>query len=340
LQTVIVLIVSREVVEEFLGKLEGQGFMADRLELPLLDQLEAAPITEDGAWIYPQTREVGNAALVAWWYGGALQNLDLVNLPATAPAASLKEQLSQMAWAGEMDGWLKGPPKWHLVADSASAALWELPLREGLEQPVTLVPPLRPPELAALTAKRAARSDPRASLLPLEFSTRYQQQFIDRLWMRGLLAVAGLYLVGAAVYGVALAVATFRTTGVERSVAELGASYTNAVQLKARYEVLKDRQELKFAALECWNLTAKYLPDTATLDTLNFIDGRRMTLQGKAPSDQTKDMLEFEGALRKAANTNGDAFFDTSKGDHLQYTIQGGDVRWNFSLELKRVEVE
>jgi hypothetical protein len=152
--------------------------------------------------------------------------------------------------------------------------------------------------------------------------------------------VAALYLIGAAVYGVALGVATFRTTAVEQNVTELGASYTNAVQLKARYEVLKDRQELKFAALECWNLTAKYLPDTATLDTLNFIDGRRMTLQGKAPSDQTKDMLEFEGALRKAANTNGEAFFDASKGDHLQYTIQGGDVRWNFSLELKRVEVE
>ena len=41
LQTVVVVIAARNVVEEFLGELEGQGYLADRLELPLLDQLQA-----------------------------------------------------------------------------------------------------------------------------------------------------------------------------------------------------------------------------------------------------------------------------------------------------------
>jgi hypothetical protein len=41
MQTVVVVIVARNVVEEFLGQLEGQGYLADRLELPLLDQLTA-----------------------------------------------------------------------------------------------------------------------------------------------------------------------------------------------------------------------------------------------------------------------------------------------------------
>src|SRR4029077_20802158 len=139
---------------------------------------------------------------------------------------------------------------------------WEPVLRQSLEQPVALTPPLPGPELAALTARRAAHSDPRSSLLPLEFSTRYQQQFVDRLWMRGLLAVAGIYLLGVAVYGVALGFATFRTPAVENRAASLGGSYTNSVQLKAKYQVLKDRQELKFAALDCWNLIATYLPDS------------------------------------------------------------------------------
>ncbi|HVV73724.1 MAG TPA: hypothetical protein VHI52_19825, partial [Verrucomicrobiae bacterium] len=53
LQTVIVMVVARSIVEEFLGKLEAQGYLADRLELPLLDQLQTTAITEDGAWIYP-----------------------------------------------------------------------------------------------------------------------------------------------------------------------------------------------------------------------------------------------------------------------------------------------
>jgi len=342
LQTVIVLIVARDVVEEFLGKLEGQGYQADRLELPLLDQLQATSITEDGAWIYPQSRSGQNSALVAWWYDGVLQNLDLVTLPTAPQSPSLKEQMLQMAWAGEMDGWLKSPPHWHLVADAAAAAQWGPALREALEQPVAMAPPLPGAELAALTARRAAHSDPRASLLPLEYSTRYQQQFVDRLWMRGLTAVLGLYLLGLAVYGVALGFATFRTRGVESRVTALGVQYTNSVQLKQRYQVLKDGQELKYAALECWNMVARYLPDTAVLEQMNFVDGKRLTLNGTANKDQTKELYDFEAALRRATLTNGEAIFDPTKVDHVQYRaqVQAGTVQWNFSLELKRVEVE
>jgi len=339
-QTVIVLIVARELVEEFLGQLEGQGYQADRLELPLLDQLQATAITEDGAWIYPQAQEGKTTALVAWWYGGVLQNLDLLTLPAVPQASSLKEQLLQMAWAGEMEGWLKAAPRWHLVADATTAAQWEPVLREGMEQPIARTAPLPAPELAASTANRAAHSDPRASLLPLEFATRYQQQFVDRLWMRGLLAVAAIYLLGVAVYGVALGVATFRTRAVEKAVADRGASFTNAVQSKLRYQVLKERQELKFAALECWNLTARHLPDSATLETMDFIGGKKLTLRGSAPADQLKELYDFESKLRKETSTNGDLVFDSTRGEHVNYTVQGGNVRWNFSLELNRAEIE
>ena len=36
----------------------------DRLDLPLLDQLQATTVTEDGAWIYPEAPGGRNAALV------------------------------------------------------------------------------------------------------------------------------------------------------------------------------------------------------------------------------------------------------------------------------------
>ena len=80
MQTVIVLIVARNVVEEFLGKLEGQGYLADALELPALDQFRATSVAEDGVWIYPEAIGGKNAGLAAWWYGGVLQNLDLLTL--------------------------------------------------------------------------------------------------------------------------------------------------------------------------------------------------------------------------------------------------------------------
>src|SRR5450432_346495 len=70
LQTVVIVIAERSAVEEFLGKLEAQDYLADRLEVPMLDQLQSAPANEDGAWIYPATLNNHSAALIGWWFGG------------------------------------------------------------------------------------------------------------------------------------------------------------------------------------------------------------------------------------------------------------------------------
>lgn len=338
MQTVIVLVAARAVVEEFLGKLEGQGFLADRLELPLLDQLRATPITEDGAWIYPEALGGKNTAMVAWWYGGVLQNLDLITLPPLNPAASLREQLLQMAWAGELEGWLTSPPRWHLVSDTPTTAEWEPALREGLEQPIETTAPLPAAELAALTCQRAAKADIKANLLPPEYSNRYQAQLVDRLWMRALFALGALYLMGVAVYGIAVGVANFRTGGVEKQVADLGPTYTNAIQLKARYQVLKERNDLKFAALDCWKIVAELMPDGLTLESWNFSDGRHLALAGTAPGDKAQQVYAFEASMRKAV-VEGQPLFDPTAGERTNMRLGAGNVmNWSFTLELKRTE--
>jgi len=337
LQTVIVMIVSRNEVEEFLGQLEGQGFLADRLELPLLDQLQATTITRNGAWIYPEAPGGRNAALVAWWYGGVLQNLDLITLPPANRPQSLKEQLLQMAWAGELEGWLTGPPAWHLVADAPAAAEWEPALRTGLEQPIEVIAPVPVAGLAALTAARAAQSGSEGNLLPAEFSTRYQQQFVDRLWMRSLGAVVVLYVVGVLIYFARLELELYRTSAVEQLAAERGPIYTNALQSKAKFQVLKDRQDLKFAALDCWKVVAELLPDGVTLDGYNFNDGRKLTLSGSASADQTKQLLDFDADIRKVA-PNGQLLFDPNTGEHVTWDVRGNVANWHCILELKRSE--
>lgn len=340
LQTVIVMIVARDVVEELLGKLEGEGYLADRLELPLLDQLQATSITEDGAWIYPEASTGGKMALVAWWYGSVLRNLDLITLPAVERPASLREQLLQMAWAGEMDGWMSGTPRWHLVAEPSIAAEWEPALREGLDASIEVSPPLELSTLAALTAKRSARSEPRSTLMPPEYATRYQQQFVDRLWMRGLFAIVGLYIIGVLIYGIAVAVASYRTRLVESEVAGLAPAYTNAILQKARFDVLQDRQELKYAALDCYNLVAKLMPENLTLEGINFSEGKKLTLNGTVPTEKVSQVTDFYDRMRRSTDSNsGKPFFDPQKGDSPKY--QGTPIsRWDFSLELKRVEVQ
>ncbi len=341
LQTLIVVFAERKAVEDFLGQLEGQGYLADRLELSVLDQLQATPVTEDGAWVYPGGWGGHNTSLVAWWYGGVVQNLNFITLPASGDrAASVKEQLAQMVWAGELDGWLKATPAWHLVAHEADVREWEPPLRQALETPLTISAPLNPAQLAALTARRAAETDSKTNLLPPEFATRYHQQFVDRLWGRGLLGVGAIYMVGIAIFFAGLQVQSFRASGVEKHVRELGPQYTNTIQLRDRYKVLKERQELKFAALDCWKATAELMPESLGLDNFSLADGRTLRLNGTVAASQVTEIYDFYDAMRKVV-VNDQLLFDPDKGTTPKSQVmQGGaNASWNFALELKRAEV-
>jgi hypothetical protein len=336
LQTIVVIIVARSVVEDFLGKLEGQGYMADRLELPMLDQLQATHITGDGAWVYPEASNgITKQALVAWWYGGVLQNLALVAIDeGPGKIAGLKDQLVQMAWAGELEGWLTAAPQWHFVGDANNP--WYGALREALEQPIEVVPAVPEQALAAMTAKRAARADATNNLLPPEFATRYQQQFVDRLWGRGLLAAFGIYMVCLAIYFVALTVFSGLTSRVESQGLAISGSYTNSLQMREKLKVLQQRDTLKFAALDCWQAVAETMPTGLTLETMNFNDGRTLTLRGSVPTEQVTAVNDFYDNLRRWKKGK-QLIFDPAGGTIPNTGIKDATtVSWNFELDLKQ----
>lgn len=346
LQTIIVVMVLRSAVEEFLGQLEQDGFLADRLEVPLLDQLQHAAGAGDGlprhseapaaAWIYLAAEN--KSALVAWWFAGTLQSLGFIHLPAAKTAGEiLREQLVQLTWAGELEGWLRGTPQWHLVVAGDAAAEWQARFQAALETPVKLVAPPAPGQLAAAAASRAVQSEPAANLLPPEHAARYHQQLVDRLWLRGLMAVLGTYCVAVLIYFVALQFLSYQTRGVETQKAGLGQSYTDAIQLKARYEILKDRQALKYAALNCWQVTAKLLPEGATLNGLDFRDGKKLTLTGTAGSDQATAIIEFNSAMRKA-EADGQILFARVDSPSYSQNPANNTISWSFSCEVNRAE--
>jgi hypothetical protein len=343
LQTVIVVVAARSVVEEFLGRLERDGFLSDRLEVPMLDQLEAIVPGEDGVWLFPLTLGGQNAALVAWWFGGAWRNLSFVTLPPAGDrAAELKSQLGLLAMAGEVEGWLTAQPKWHLVADPVNATEWEQLLRAGLNEPVEVAAPPSPAELAGRSAKRAAASVAKVNLQPPEFSARYREQLFDRLWLHGLGYAGAVYAVALVIYFCAVGYLGYRTRGVESRVAAISNTYTNAIQLKARLGVLQQRSQLKYAALDCWQLVAQDLPSSLTLLRSSFVDGHKLALNGQVDAADTQKLIDFYDALRKVKH-NGQPMFNvgSDSGDQLTYRQQGGDkVVWNFGLELLHVEAE
>ncbi|HUC84755.1 MAG TPA: hypothetical protein VL970_06135, partial [Candidatus Acidoferrales bacterium] len=338
LQYVVVVIASRAVVESYLGKLEGTRFIPDRLETPLLDQLEMSPPTEDGAWIYAGARGK-DSALVAWWFGGALRNLSFIVLsPDTDRIEGLKRQLAQLFWSGEIEGWLAGKPAWHLVADPVAAADWEAWLRAALGEPVRVTHPSPAAELAARTAARAAAAPEGAALLPQEFAARYHQEFVDRLWLRGLVATGILYAIGVVIYFGATDWLARKTTAVQQQVARISQSYTNVLQLQARYQVLKQRQLLEYAALDCWKIVAEDLPAGLTLQRFSFSGGEKLSLSGICSPDQISlisDPGKFYDAVRKA-KMNDREMFEPEAVEPLIWNESGNVVSWRFTLQLRQ----
>jgi len=350
LQTVIVLIVARDLVESFLGELEGLGYMADRLELPVLHQILTTPIKGDGAWVYPLLDTGKNGGLVAWWYGDILQNLAWLQLPATDQwSEALQEQLTQIIWAGELEGWLTSPPQWHLVADEPTVAAWEPVLRQFANAPVETHKALPARELAALNAQRVARHVAQANLLPPEYAARYRQQFIDHLWMRGLLAIGAVYLVVLAVYFAALQVVQYQKQQVDKEVARLNADYQAAKQMRERIQILQEQVGLKFAALDCWSATAELLPKELTLGSMNFQRGKKLLLFGQAKDEDVGKITDFNEIMSKATSsatstaTNAKPALLFTKVDPPTSQLVGGagNLRqWSFSCEYNSPEIE
>ncbi|HEX3628683.1 MAG TPA: hypothetical protein VH280_25010 [Verrucomicrobiae bacterium] len=337
-QTVIVVMAARSAVEEFLGHLEGKGFLPDRLDTPMLDQLEAMSGFGDGAWIWAGATADPRSALVAWWYGGVLRGVNFILVPATGDrAANLKNQLSQLTWHGELEGWLTAKVQWHLVADGVAAAEWEALLRKALDEPVQVTPPLGTADLAARTARRVAQSAQNpgvAALLPPDASTRYRDQFRDRLWLHGLYAAGVLYLVYVAFYFGMVQLRGMQYDKVQGQVAALTDSYNNAMQLQGRYAVLQERENLKFAALDCWKVVADNLPEGINLDRFGFGSGDTLAIAGSAPQDQVRPLTDFGGVLQKAKRPDGNAMFKPS--EPMGYHMYQNHVDWNLSLHLEQ----
>lgn len=335
MQTAIVAIAERGAVEQFLGKLESDGFVADRLEIPMLRELRAEPQGPDGLWLFVHSEVDRRVCLAAWWSGGILRELSLSLLPSGPEAAeTFIRQLTHTAWAGELAGWLSGTPAVSLVADPDAIALLEGPLTAWSAKPVSSKARLRPDEVAELTARQALEPQ-RQNLIPAERLARNRQQFIDGIWMRGLATVGIVYLLGVLVYLVVLYLKSHALDDQRAMAVQLGRQYTNTIQLKEQVLILEDQVNLKFAALDCWRAAVEQLPAALTLTTMNFDKGKTMTLNGTVSADASGEVAAYERALR-GVNVEGQPLFSLVKTESIDN--RGAGAQWRISAQLKRTE--
>lgn len=335
-QSAVLVIASREVVDPFLGELEKAGYQADRLELPQLRELLASEPGRDGVWISARAENERLICLVGWWQRGRLRNVNLFEV-AVDPALAgrqLADRLGQLAWAGEVEGWHTPGGTWHLAAEPAIADALVPALQDTLTNAVARHDLLPVERLAALSA--GARTT--ANLLPPDVAIRYRRQFNERLWMRALgvlMAVYAVLVLGGLGW---IQLIQFQKRGVDKEIALLGSSYTNALQLKAKVQVLQDQVALKYAGLDCWKAATETLPPELTLTALNF-QGRARKLQvfGIVPADQQAMVTAYNEALSKAT-LNGQPLFAKVSTKSIQAPVNR-PATWSIECELFRTDL-
>jgi len=110
------------------------------------------------------------------------------------------------------------------------------------------------------------------------------------------------------------------------------------MQLKAKYALLEQRQDLKFAALDCWKAVADTLPEGITLQRFGFGNGETLSLNGTTTQDQLQSLLDFNKTLQKAKTPDGKQMFSLTGGEALSTRTYQNTVTWSFSLVLQQGE--
>ncbi len=341
-QTVVVIIVARNLVEQFLGRLETNGYQPDRIELPEIHQLLSISAgKENSAVLYHRKCNGKHFCLAAWWHEGALQHLGLLHL--TTPenwGAELSEHLTQMSWAGELEGWLTTPPKWRLIADRETAPQLQPLLQQWANQPVEVLSPLSLVTLAEFGAQRAAQPGAENGLLPAEFSTRYRQQFIDGLWMRSVGVLLIVYMAAVAIYFVALEVLKFQKNDLSKQVTTLSPDYNKTRELGARIQVLQSQIGLRYAVLDAWKAVIQELPKELNLTDLQFQRGKKLTIMGRCLADDVTKITDFSVALGKVKKMSDPTQSIFSQVDTPRSSVIGNQLSWSFSCELNLPETQ
>jgi hypothetical protein len=111
------------------------------------------------------------------------------------------------------------------------------------------------------------------------------------------------------------------------------------MQLTAQYNVLSERQQLKYAALDCWKHVSEQLPPSITLQRFSLSDGQKLSLSGLTTEDQIDTLFSFYTSMQKL-KVNGQFIFDQLNGEPPSPRLIGNNEQWNCSLQLLRVEEE
>ena len=339
--TVLLVIVESDAIEKQLEDFEQAGFQADRLEVPWCHELITLDRSNDKVWIRLGEHQDEVIALVTWVLEKTVQNVMILRLPNSDEGTlSLTEQLDRTAWTGELEAWLSKIPAVTVCGDSRLTGPWVEALKAWSSHPVDVEESVPPNEIATLGARRATRGESVANLLPEEHSTRYRQQYIDGMWMKGVGTMVLFYIFGVLIYFVMLEWMHRDSIDLQTRVRSTAVQYTNVLKMQARIDILQEQVDLKFSALECLRIISEELPTELTLDSFKFHMGRTLSLYGKVSTTDAGKVTDYHRALINAKVGENKLFTSVSDPSINASRSRGRSAstesRWNFTCELER----
>ena len=341
-QTVLVTIAERSVVEDRLEELEAANYLADRVEAPLLRELVPGEPRADGAHIQLVQGADSVLALVSWWFGGRLCDVNSFNLPDhEASRDALAEKINSVAWAGEVAGWMPGEPACHLAKRGDVAGDWNAALAKCFGDRIREVEPASEVDLATAAVEFASRTTA-PGLMIEEYRTRNRQRFLDGLWMEGikgvvvmmLLGLLGFYVYGSMLQG---------TLEEKQQLVTVNSNlYTKALLLKAKVETLEKQKALKYAALVAWGKVATGLPGELKFTELKFessraLDGntgRTLRITGAADAGKATLIDDYQEALTQMESAEGKALFSGVKAVSIRQDLKKNQTYWSLTCDF------
>ncbi len=333
-RTIALILAPIDSVEEHLAQLEQTGFPADRLEIPLLHQVAVDSPADTVTRLYLETNTDQTVALAVWWQNNRIESLNLLKFPNTSSGRdSLTQQLNQLSWAGEIQGWLQHTPSWELISQTEDPDLASS-IANWAAQPCTFRNAPTNTDLAQLAAQRSAKRPFSTNLVPTEFTARYQQQFVDHLWLRGLAVAFVLYLLAVMGYAASTQYYSYRASQLKQTASQLAPAYTNAIALRDRLKIVQEQAGLQYAAIDCLLAVSERLPGALSLESFNFQGGSRLFLSGMVSGEDQARVTEFNSDLRKAV-VDGQPLFEEGGVEAPTTTPRGRDLyRWSFTAKL------
>ena len=341
-QTVLVTIAERSVVQDRLEELEAANFLADRVEVPLLRELVPGEPREDGAHIQLVQGADSVLALVSWWFGGRLCDVNSFNLPDHEDSRdTLAEKINSVAWAGEVAGWMPGEPACHLAKRGDVAGDWNAALAKCFGDRIREVEPASEVDLATAAVEFAARTTA-PGLMIEEYSVRNRQRFQDGLWMEGIKGVVALMLLGLLGFYVYGSMLQSTLQDKHDLVTVKSNQYTKALLLKAKVETLEKQKALKFAALAAWDKVSTGLPAEMKFTRMRFessraVDGstgRKLLITGAADAGQATLIDDYQEALTQMESAEGKALFSGVKAVSIRQDLKKNQTYWSLTCDF------